>query len=568
MAQHTDVEFTQVTYTRTDFTALRAWLQKVPLERISELFYSEDSPQLTSGLERFMCDMRDRLIDRAVVANPQLASGLAHARKSGRISPGVLDVLVKAADLKPTPPNAYDPLGQHFRPKTCAALKTQQVARLGELTELILVRGPGWWRPIPRLGQGRAISIESFLVRHQLLDNLSELRAPQTHLVELKSNPLPIDRIARLPSSLDGSNGVNRSLAFSYISAQNDLEALQAYLMRFRTQPHTLRAYTKEMERFLLWCILIRKTALSNVLADDCEAYKDALNAPPASLTGPRAGRQTGRWRPFSGPLSTNSQRMAINIIKSAFEWLAAVRYLAGNPWATVNSPRPDQELHALQIHKSMSGDLFERLVACLQEHSEGPLGQQYRVTLAAVLLMGESGLRRSEAASATRGALQDASESTVQLLRVLGKRSKWRLVPVSPRSQLALDAHWKDRPTATNDSALLGPISIPKTNAAIAKHALLAGGYSDGALANVVLTNIKRLSSDSRFTVPDMIKLRTMSAHGFRHTFGSMAVAKDLPLDVTQKIMGHASLGTTSIYVQTETTRMVEEASKFFDSH
>ncbi|KDR38695.1 integrase [Caballeronia glathei] len=40
-------------------------------------------------------------------------------------------------------------------------------------------------------------------------------------------------------------------------------------------QPKTLRAYTKELERFLLWTVAVRRKPHSSVLADDCEAYRD-----------------------------------------------------------------------------------------------------------------------------------------------------------------------------------------------------------------------------------------------------------------------------------------------------
>ncbi|WP_250486202.1 hypothetical protein [Caballeronia sp. GaOx3] len=52
---------------------------------------------------------------------------------------------------------------------------------------------------------------------------------------------------------------------------------MRAYLNRFRDQPKTLRAYTKELKRFLLWAVVLRGKALSDLRVDDCEAYKDLL---------------------------------------------------------------------------------------------------------------------------------------------------------------------------------------------------------------------------------------------------------------------------------------------------
>ena len=58
---------------------------------------------------------------------------------------------------------------------------------------------------------------------------------------------------------------------------------------------------------------------------------------------------------------------------------------------------------------------------------------------------------------------------------------------------------------------------------------------------------------------------LRRAAPHAFRHTFGTLAVAGEVPLDVVQKLLGHASLQTTTIYVQAEKKRNIRELGKFF---
>jgi integrase len=49
------------------------------------------------------------------------------------------------------------------------------------------------------------------------------------------------------------------------------------------------------------------------------------------------------------------------------------------------------------------------------------------------------------------------------------------------------------------------------------------------------------------------------------RHTFGTQAVGRGMPIDVAQRILGHASLQTTSIYVRAERQRMLDEAAKYY---
>jgi hypothetical protein len=66
MAQNSDIILPILTYTCTDYTALRAFCMKIPLDVIADHYYSHDSPQLASGLERYLLTMRDQLIERAI----------------------------------------------------------------------------------------------------------------------------------------------------------------------------------------------------------------------------------------------------------------------------------------------------------------------------------------------------------------------------------------------------------------------------------------------------------------------------------------------------------------------
>jgi hypothetical protein len=116
---------------------------------------------------------------------------------------------------------------------------------------------------------------------------------------------------------------------------------VRAYLNRSRDQPHTLRGYTRELERFLLWAVVVRGKPMSALLVEDCEAYKDFLALSSPSFVGPKTARHSARWRPFAtDALTPDSQRYATRALRGASTWLFDVRYLAGNPWKAVNDPR------------------------------------------------------------------------------------------------------------------------------------------------------------------------------------------------------------------------------------
>lgn len=55
---------------------------------------------------------------------------------------------------------------------------------------------------------------------------------------------------------LSGLNGTNRAATgVQQIAANNDVDAVRAWLAEFHDSPQTLRAYKKESERLLLWAI-------------------------------------------------------------------------------------------------------------------------------------------------------------------------------------------------------------------------------------------------------------------------------------------------------------------------
>uniref|UniRef100_UPI002027B545 site-specific integrase n=1 Tax=Caballeronia sp. GAWG1-5s-s TaxID=2921743 RepID=UPI002027B545 len=155
-------------------------------------------------------------------------------------------------------------------------------------------------------------------------------------------------------------------------------------------------------------------------------------------------------------------------------------------------------------------------------------------------------------------------------------KRRKQRTVPVSGATVAALRAHWHDRgrdfdaPQARG--RLIAPQRIPGTRTALERHDAQPedAPYTVDAFGRLVRTAVQRLARESAaladFSTDDLVQLANTSAHAFRHTFGTRAVAREMPTDVVQAILGHASLQTTSIYVRAERRRMLEAAARYYD--
>lgn len=591
MAQHTDIALPELAYNRTDYTALRAYVLKIPIQRIADLYYNEDSPQVEQGLERWLIDMRNALIERAIEHNPAFAEILKGARQGGAITDKALDILIKAADMPRPVPSRAQPVAQWFRPKTARALKEEGIVTLGDLVDLIVRRGPGWWRPVGRIGAGRAGAILRWL--RQWPDQLGEIDLNGAHAAPADEfDLLPVlDPTRRrevapfgtfqLPASLSGLQGANRSPAFCFISARNDLEAINAYLMRYKGQTHTERAYRKELERFILWCALVACKPMSSLLVDDCETYKNFLRAPLPEFCGPRAPRTSKRWKPFATEaMSLDSQKYAVQVLRAMFDWLVKVRYLAGNPWSAVKDPVVVQQAEEMQIDRALSKDTWTTVLEVLGQRAGVTENVQDRIALAAILLMGDSGLRRAEVAGARRHNLKPSRHTSgVWMLSVLGKRNTVRKVPVSMDTLKALRAHWRDRGMdfdgVAEDLPLLAPIVVPGTETAQARHVEGTGqGYHPESLYRLVTGALRRVrdhaaarSSEDEvlLTIEELIQLKQTSPHAFRHTFGTLAVEDDMPLVVVQEILGHKTASTTSIYVKAKEKRIAEAAEQYY---
>ena len=149
---------------------------------------------------------------------------------------------------------------------------------------------------------------------------------------------------------------------------------------------------------------------------------------------------------------------------------------------------------------------------------------------LAILLLLYGSGLRVAEALGLTARALPLGAS-----LRVVGKRSKPRVVPLIPAVREAIQAYVAQCPwPISGDSCLFlgargGPLNPDLVRRAVA-------------------------AARKRLDLPD-----TLTPHALRHSFATHLLARGADLRSLQELLGHASLSSTQIYTGVDAAQLLD---------
>jgi integrase/recombinase XerC len=149
---------------------------------------------------------------------------------------------------------------------------------------------------------------------------------------------------------------------------------------------------------------------------------------------------------------------------------------------------------------------------------------------LAVLLLLYGAGLRVAEALSLTANMLPIGST-----LRVIGKRSKTRIVPIVPAIREAIEDYLRQCPF---------PIS--------GETSLFVGAR--GGPLNPDLVRRSVASARRRLGLPD-----TLTPHALRHSFATHLLARGADLRALQELLGHASLSSTQIYTAVDAARLLD---------
>jgi len=522
------------------------------------------------------------LIRQYLDTYPQAANRKAWHRQ--RLIDRQLAALIWVERLLATDPIADDPVSAWFDKPVAERLVLAGIPTIGALLERIRDRGYRWWVSVPRLGEKGALRIVAWLRGYEeslgpLPDQaLAPVRSlPTTLRVQARSRETAIVPMETLtvPEALAGETGSNRHPGRPRIDATNDYQAIQSWLTTKSGSPHTARAYRKEAERMLLWAIIERGKALSDLAIEDCAAYRDWLSQvgrtapeqwlfrlPQTDWIGKRnTPRFSVGWRPFDGPLSAASVRQALTIASGLFEWLVRVQYCAFNPWIAVSKGLASHEEapEDIELTRVFSVGQWQYLMDFLLGLPVDEHAHRLRFVLP---FAHATGLRVSELVDAKTGRLYTMPLrdrlGIRWMLKVLGKGGKWRAVPLSERVASLLGAYLAHRGLDPDPLA-----NLPETPliARIDGNDPISSSGLYKAIRGLFQSAADALRADGRSQ--EAKAFDRASVHWLRHTCGSHMGSAGVPVNLVQKLLGHASLTTTSIYTDSDDERLWQEITE-----
>lgn len=488
-------------------------------------------------------------------------------------------------------PRPGDPVADWLTPAVAERLVAAGMPTLFTVAERINSLGYRWWSGLPAIGAVKAATVLRFfeeheeslglaIGRHALQPHTALSAAQQTALVPSATALVPIEKLI-VPSELNGRTGRYRADPLRCtLAATDDLAAVREWLdskagAAVEGSAQTYRAYRKEAERLLLWCVLEAQKPLSSLDMSDALAYRAFMANPPPSWCGLRQNRRwSPQWRPFEGPLAPSAQRTALLVLRSLFGFLKEQNYLLVNPFSASKLPPASTTLGSSRV---LSEAQWKAISNALDATLDSELGRRRS---RAIRWFYATGLRLSELASARCGALRavrlaDAKRRAVVgvLLTVVGKGRKTRDVPI-PRElvrELERELARFGRPPNVLDPTNADVPILARFTASSAHRA--PAGWSDSGISKAVHGFMQRCAL--QLDGEDRATIMKATTHWLRHTHASHAlngqegvVDSAMPIPLVRQTLGHSSLATTSAYIQADQAQHIQAMERFWDQH
>ena len=270
---------------------------------------------------------------------------------------------------------------------------------------------------------------------------------------------------------------------------------------------NTLDAYRRDLAQFTDW------------LGADLGRAPD-----PADL----ASLDAKRFRTFMaarrrGGLSSRSLARTMSALRAFFRWLEMQEVVRNRSLMQVAMPKVPHG-----IPKPLT---VEKAGAVVDGGAGAEVDWVMARDTAVLLLLYGSGLRISEALALKR---KDAPLGGRDVLRILGKGNKERIVPVLPVTQEAIERYIGLCPYALAPD---GPLFLGAK-----------GGPLSPRIVQLVMERMR-----------DVLRLpETATPHALRHSFATHLLSAGADLRQIQELLGHASLSTTQVYTEVDRERLL----------
>ena len=287
-------------------------------------------------------------------------------------------------------------------------------------------------------------------------------------------------------------------------SEENIVRAYVRYLKLERNySPNTLEAYRHDLGHLLAYCHRKEKDVLQMKL-EDLQHFAAGIH-------------ELG--------IGPTSQARILSGVRSFYRWLLLDGRIDADPTELLESPRLGE--HLPEVLTTAEVDQLEASIDLSK-----PEGQRNR---AIIEVLFSCGLRVSEL---THLRLSDLFLDE-GYIRVMGKGSKERLVPISNRAIHELKLWFYDRNLMTIKAGEEDYVFLNRRGAHLTR--------------TMILIMVKRQAEAAGIQ-------KTISPHTLRHSFATALLEGGADLRVIQAMLGHEDIGTTEIYTHIDTTTLREE--------
>jgi integrase/recombinase XerC len=295
--------------------------------------------------------------------------------------------------------------------------------------------------------------------------------------------------------------------------------------------PNTIREYRRDLQQFM------------------------AFLTPPGEKTMPleridhKVIREFVGWS-YDQKLEKSSVARKLAALRTFFKYCVREGWVKQNPAKLVSTPKLPKRVPRVITAEEMNGFLNNILssgpIPKKRKRKASPRREEEAKLMlkrdrAILELLYASGLRVSELVGLNLGDMDRKG----QMLRVLGKGRKERIVPYGKSAQAALEAYWPIR-----DEILLRP------GADSADQAVFLNYYAQRLGTRSVRLIVKKYSRLANVNWD-------LHPHSLRHAFATHLLADGADLRAIQELLGHVSLSTTQRYTQASIQQLMNVYDK-----